>query len=165
MSESAHSDIGMILTKNRTKYSIIGSQLFDNQYIWGYRHLFSAAWHALNARKNNRMISKTISIEVLLYVAAQRQIKKAIALLGVKKTTKDVAGILLGEASQQLINASYQLQEELHMKPNINLLDDFSSKNELFIEVLSNDGYNATDFTFNEIEKTVLQKIALLALE
>ena len=165
MSGSVHSDVGMILTKNRSKYSISASQLFDNQYIWGYRHLFSAAWHALNARKTNRMIAKTLSIEVLLYVAAQRQIKKAIALLGVKETTKDVAGILLGETSQQLINASYQLQEELHMKPNIDLLDDFSSKNEFFIEMLSNDGYNAIDFTFNEIEKAVLQKIALLALE
>lgn len=165
MSRSVHSDIGMILNRIRTKYSILASQLFDNRYIWGYRHLYSAAWHALNAKKNNRMISKTVSIEVLLYVAAQRQIKKAIALLGVKETTKDVAGILLGETSQQIINASCLLQEELHMKPNINLLADFSSKNELFIKMLCNDGYNATDFTFSEIEKAVLQKIALLALE
>jgi KEOPS complex subunit Cgi121 len=155
----------MILNRNRTKHGILASQLFDNRYIWGYRHLYSAVWHALNAEKNNRMISKTLSIEVLLYVAAQRQIRKAIDLLGVKETTKDIAGILLGGTSQQLINASYQLQEELHIKPNINLLDDFSSKNELFIKMLSNDGYNAIDFTFIEIEKAILQNIALLALE
>ncbi|MFX0125027.1 MAG: KEOPS complex subunit Cgi121 [Candidatus Hodarchaeota archaeon] len=159
------SDVGMILKRNRTRNGILASQLFDNRYIWGYRHLYSAAWHALNAKKNNQMISKTLSIEVLLYVAAQRQIRKAIALLGLKETTKNVAGLLLGETSEQLINASDQLQEELHIKSNINLLDDFSSKNELFIEMLCNDGYQANNFTFNEIEKAVLQKIALLALE
>jgi tRNA threonylcarbamoyladenosine modification (KEOPS) complex Cgi121 subunit len=111
------------------------------------------------------MISKSLSMEVLLYAAAQRQIKKAITLLGVKKTTKDVAGVLLGKKSKELIDTSRQLQEELHIKPNIVLLDDFESKNELFIQILNNDGYNATDFTFDEIEKAVFQKIALLALE
>lgn len=165
MSELGHSDIGLILNRNRIKYGILASQLFDNLYIWGFRHLYSATWHALKAMKNDRMISKTLSIEVLLYAAAQRQIKKAIAILGVKKTTKDVAGILLGETSQDIINAYHQLQEELHIKPNINLLDDFVSKNELFIKILNNDGFNATDFSFDEIEKAILQKIALLALE
>lgn len=165
MSKLEHSDIGSILNENRTKFDIHASQLFDNQYIWGFHHLYSAGWHALKACKNERMISKTLSIEVLLYAAAQRQIKKAIALLGVKKTTKDVAGILLGKKSEELINASQQLQEELHIKPNIKLLDDFESKKELFVQILNKDGYNATDFTFDEIGKAVFQKIALLALE
>jgi len=165
MSEMIHSDIGSILERNRTKYGIKASQLLDNLYIWGFRHLYSAAWHALKAKKYDRMISKSLSIEVLLYAAGQRQIKKAFTLLGVKKTTKDVAGILLGEISQDLINASQQLQKELYIKPNIKLLDDFTIKNELFIEILNKDGYQATDFTFSEIEKAVLQKIALLALE
>ncbi|UCG03636.1 MAG: hypothetical protein JSW11_06540 [Candidatus Heimdallarchaeota archaeon] len=155
----------MILSRNRIKYDIKASQIFDNLYIWGYRHLYSAVWHAIKAKKNNRMISKTLSIEVLLYAAAQRQIKKAFALLGVKETTKDIAGIVLGETSQQLIDASYQLQEELNLKANIKLLGDFTSKNELFIKLLRNDGYKTTDFTFSDIEKAVLQKIALLALE
>jgi KEOPS complex subunit Cgi121 len=160
-----HFDIGQILDKNRTKFGILASQLFDNNYIWGFRHIYSAVWHALKAWKNDRMISKTLSIEVLIYAAAQRQIKKAIDLLGVKKTTKDVTGILLGKTSQDLINASNQLQEELNIKPNMKLLDDYASKNEVFVKILNNDGYNATDFTFDEIEKTIFQKIALLALE
>ncbi|MFW9903140.1 MAG: KEOPS complex subunit Cgi121 [Candidatus Thorarchaeota archaeon] len=165
MSKLEHSDIGSILNKNRTKFSILASQLFDNRYIWGFHHLYSAAWHALKAWRNERMISKALSIEILLYAAAQRQIKRAIALVGVKETTKDVAGILLGKTSQDLFNASHQLQEELQIKLNMKLLDDFKSKSELFIQILNNDGYNATDFTFDEIGKAVFQKIALLALE
>lgn len=160
-----HSEIGSILAKNRTKFGVNASQLFDNQYIWGFHHIYSASWHALKAWKSDRMISKTLSIEILLYAAAQRQIKKAIVLLGVKETTKDVAGILLGKKPENLINASRQLKEELHIKPNIELLDDFKAKNELFVQLLKNDGYNAADFTFDEIEKAVFQKIALLALE
>ncbi len=143
----------------------MASQLFDNRYIWGYRHLYSAIWHALNAKKNNRMISKTLSIEVLLYAAGQRQIKKAIALLGVKENIDDVVGLLIGEKDNQVINANVQLQKKLHLKPNPHLLEDFSSKNQHVVEILVNEGFPANNFTYSEIEKAILQKIALLALE
>ena len=143
----------------------MASQLFDNRYIWGYRHLYSAIWHALNAKKNNRMISKTLSIEVLLYAAGQRQIKKAIALLGIKENIDDVAGLLIGKKDNQVINANIQLQKKLHLKPNPNLLEDFSSKNQHIVEILVNEGFPANNFTYSEIEKAILQKIALLALE
>ena len=143
----------------------MASQLFDNRYIWGYRHLYSAIWHALNAKKNNRMISKTLSIEVLLYAAGQRQIKKAIALLGVKENIDDVVGLLIGEKDNQVINANIQLQKKLHLKPNPNLLEDFSSKNQHVVEILVDEGFPANNFTYSEIEKAILQKIALLALE
>ena len=158
-------NIGGILNQITTGYNLEASQLFDNRYIWGYKHLFSGIWHALNAKKNDRMISKTLAIEVLLYVAGQRQIKKAIALLGVKETTQDIVGVLLGETDHTLINANIQLQKELRLSPNLDLLDDFSSKKQNLIKILIDDGYLATDFTFSEIEKAILQKIALLALE
>jgi KEOPS complex subunit Cgi121 len=138
--------------------------LFDNRFIWGYRHLYSAIWHALNAKKNNRMISKTLSIEVLLYAAGKRQIKKAFTL-GVKETTQEVVGVLLGEVDQILINANLQLQKELGLTPDLNLLDDFSSKNQYVIKELMDEGFPANNYTFSEIEKAILQKIALLALE
>lgn len=143
----------------------MASQLFDNRYVWGYRHLYSAIWHALNAKKNNRMISKTLSIEVLLYAAGQRQIKKAIALLGVKENVDDVVGLLIGEKANQVINANIELQKKLYLKPNPKLLEDFSSKNQHVVEILVDEGFPANNFNYSEIEKAILQKIALLALE
>lgn len=159
------SNIGSILSQTNDRYDLLASQLFDNREIWGYRHLYSAIWHALKAKKNQRMISKSLSIEILLYVAGQRQIKKAIDLLGVKETTQAVTGILLGEIARHLININTKLKKELHLKSNLSLLDDFSSKKQHFIKRLIDDGFAADDFTFSEIEKAVLQKIALLALE
>ena len=111
------------------------------------------------------MIAKTLSMEVLLYAAGQRQIKKAIEILGVKETTMDVVGLLLAETDQQLTNASIVLQKELGLKPNLDLLDDYSSKNKYLIEMLVNEGYPAEKFTFSEVEDAILQRIALLTLE
>ncbi|UCG89524.1 MAG: hypothetical protein JSU57_03365 [Candidatus Heimdallarchaeota archaeon] len=163
-SKPSPANIGSILNRITTGYNLQASQLFDNRFIWGYRHLYSGIWHALNAKKNDRMISKTLTIEVLLYVAGQRQIKKAFTI-GVKETTQEVVGVLLGEVDQNLIKANLQLQKKLDLTPDLNLLDDFSSKNQYMIKKLMDDGYPASDFTFSEIEKAILQKIALLALE
>lgn len=159
------SNLSMILNQITSRFNLLASQLFDNRYVWGYRHLYSAIWHAQNALKNNRMIAKTLSMEVLLYTAGQRQIKKAIELLGVKETTIDIAGLLLAEKDDQLINANIQLQKELGLKPNLDLLNDFSSKNKYLIEMLVNEGFPAYKFTFTEVENAILQRIALLTLE
>jgi KEOPS complex subunit Cgi121 len=160
------SDIGSILSQITTaKYDLLASQLFDNRGIWGYKHLYSSAWHAMKAKKNERMISKSLSIEILLYVAGQRQIKKAINLLGVKDTTEAVTGVLLGETPHPLISINSQLIKDLNLKSDLSLLEDFSSKKQHFLKRLINDGFAANEFTFLDIEKAVLQKIALLALE
>ncbi len=159
------SNLGMILNQITSRFNLLAIQIFDNRYIWGYRHLYSAIWHAQNALKNNRMIAKTLSMEVLLYTAGQRQIKKAIELLGVKETTLDVVGLLLAETDYQLVNANIELQKELDLKPNLDLLDDFSSKNQYLIKMLATEGFPANKFTFSEVENAILQRIALLTLE
>lgn len=139
--------------------------MLENRYIWGYRHLYSATWHALMAMKTKRMISKTLSMEVLLYSSGQRQIKKAIALLGVKENTEEVVGMLLRKTEQFLIDAFTQVKEDLHLKVNLDLLEDYSSKSQDVTRMLANDGFKASKFTFSEIEKAILQRVALLALE
>ncbi|MFX0014509.1 MAG: KEOPS complex subunit Cgi121 [Promethearchaeota archaeon] len=158
-------NVGTILNQISTEYSLSAVQLFDNRYIWSYRHLYSAVWHALNAKNSNQMISKSLSMEVLLYVAAQRQIKKAITLLGIRESTKVVVGLLIGENSHQVINGNNHLKAELELIPNINFLNDYSSKRQYFIDMLAKNGFPSANFTFSEIEKAVLQQIALLALE
>ncbi|MFX0151065.1 MAG: KEOPS complex subunit Cgi121 [Candidatus Hodarchaeota archaeon] len=146
-------------------FGLIAAQLLDNRFVWGRQHLFSAIWHAYNAEKNDRMISKTLSMEILLYTAGQRQIKKAIKLLGVKNNTKDVLGILIGDNETPLIKACFEIQKELNLQLNLKILDDFSAKEQFFIQMLIKDGFSAEEFTFNEIKKAIMQKIALLAIE
>ena len=83
--QSESIDIKETLDGLEDKFKLIGSQLFDFRPIWGYKHIFSALWHAEKAKKANKMISKTFSMEILLYLAGCRQIKKALNLLGVKE--------------------------------------------------------------------------------
>ncbi|MFX1538783.1 MAG: KEOPS complex subunit Cgi121 [Promethearchaeota archaeon] len=146
-------------------FGLIAAQILDNNFVWGRQHLFSAIWHAYIAQKNNRMISKTLSMEILLYTAGQRQIKKAIKLLGVKDSTKDVLGILIGDDETPLIQAYFHIQNKLSLQLNLKMLDDFSTKKQFFVQMLIKDGFSAKEFTSNEIEKAILQKIALLAIE
>jgi tRNA threonylcarbamoyladenosine modification (KEOPS) complex Cgi121 subunit len=147
------------------KFNLLACQIVDNQFIWGYRHLFSSIWHALKAEKGDKMISKTLSIEILLYTAGNRQIKKAIELSGVNDRTKEIAGILIGNTKELVIEASSYLQQRIKYSPDLDLLEDFSNKRQNLVDLLVNDGYSAEKFSFSEIEKAVLQRIALLALE
>lgn len=148
-----------------TDFSLIASQILDNRYIWGRRHLLSAIWHAYNAKKNDQMISKTLSMEILLYTAGHRQIKKAIQLLGVKNNTKDVLGVLIGSDKSQLIKACVKIQKQLRIQIHPQLLEDFSAKYQYLVQILVQDGFSAEKFTFEEIEKAILQKIAILTLD
>ena len=60
--------------------NLIGAQIVDYLLIWGHQHIYSALWHAEKAKINKSMISNSFSIEILLYLAGYRQIKKAIEL-------------------------------------------------------------------------------------
>ena len=89
------------LTKEQIKLELESLiHIVDNRFIWGYRHLFSSIWHALKAEKGDKMISKTLSIEILLYTSGNRQIKKAIELSGVNDRTEEIAGILIGNTKE-----------------------------------------------------------------
>jgi len=72
-------------------------QFFDASLIAGWEHLRFAALNALNAFKSERTISSSLAMETLLYASAQRQIKDAVRLLGIKPNTNRVAVLILAE--------------------------------------------------------------------
>ncbi len=147
------------------EFGLKGAQIFDNRYIWGQKHISSAVWHAWNAFLNNRMISKSLSMEILLYAAGFRQIKKAIELLGVRDSTKVIVGVLIADNESQSIDSYIRIQKQIHLDPNINLLTDYSSKQQYIIEMLTNEGFLLSEATISKIENAILQRIAILALE
>jgi len=76
-------------------------QFFDASLVAGWEHLFFAALNALNAFKGKVNISNSLAIETLLYASAQRQIKEAVKLMGIKTTTDRVVVLVLAENQQQ----------------------------------------------------------------
>ncbi len=157
--------IGEILGEVTSRFSLEACQIFDNRYIWGQKHLFSAIWHALNAEKTKRMISNTLSMEILLYAAGQRQITKALDHLGVREDTEEVLGVIISLNEPDLINAFEFLIKKAGIESNMDLLNNFYSKKRYIIDFLIKEGFSATEFSMIKIEKAILQRVALLALD
>jgi len=76
-------------------------QFFDASLVAGSEHLHFAALNALNAFKSKTNISSNLAMETLLYASAQRQIKEAVKLIGIKPRISCVAVLVLSENRYQ----------------------------------------------------------------
>jgi len=77
-------------------------QFFNAELVATWQHLYFAVLNALLAFKNERNISKSVAMEAMLYASAQRQIRKAIDLMGVKCSSADVAVVIIGESAESV---------------------------------------------------------------
>ena len=77
-------------------------QLFKADLVAGQDHLHFAARNALHAFKGKRRRSKSLAVEYLLYVSCQRQISKAIDLLGVTPADRQILMVALSESREAL---------------------------------------------------------------
>ncbi len=71
-------------------------QFLDAELVATWQHLYFAVLNALLAFRNECNISKSIAMEVMLYASAQRQIRKAIQLIGIKRCSENVAVVIIG---------------------------------------------------------------------
>ena len=99
-------DSERFLKKMRLKKgSNVETQFFDAKYVATWQHLYFAVLNALTACKNKRNISKSLAIETMLYASTQRQIRKAMELLGIKAETSEIAVLIIGEDSEAIKSA------------------------------------------------------------
>jgi tRNA threonylcarbamoyladenosine modification (KEOPS) complex Cgi121 subunit len=89
----------------KKKGSNVETQFFDAKYVATWQHLYFAVLNALIAFKNNRNISKSLAMETMLYASTQRQIRKAMQLLGIKSGTSEIAVLIIGENSETIKSA------------------------------------------------------------
>jgi len=89
------------LEQFRTENKGVPIQFFDARHVAGPQHLYFAALNALNAFEKNTNISNNLAVEALLYASAQRQIKKAVAMLGIKQDSSEVAVLIMTENSHK----------------------------------------------------------------
>lgn len=93
-------DINKFFSAVRREVEDAHVQLFEAQLVAGWEHLYFAALNALNAFRNKTNISKNLAVETLLYASAQRQIEKAVELLGIKPESSQVAVLIIAETKQ-----------------------------------------------------------------
>jgi len=72
-------------------------QFFDAKHVAGPQHMYFAALNALDAFDKKTNISNNLAVEALLYASAQRQIKKAVEMLGIKQDSSEVAVLIMTE--------------------------------------------------------------------
>jgi tRNA threonylcarbamoyladenosine modification (KEOPS) complex Cgi121 subunit len=72
-------------------------QLFNADLIASSLHLTFAVINALLAFQTGHNISKSLAVETALYASAQRQIKKALAQIGLEPNSENAAVLVVGE--------------------------------------------------------------------
>jgi KEOPS complex subunit Cgi121 len=88
-------------------------QFLDAKHVASPQHLYFAALHALNAFEKDTAISKNLSVEALLYASAQRQIKKAFQMLGIKQDSSELAILIMTEKGHQKTDLLTQITKKV----------------------------------------------------
>jgi tRNA threonylcarbamoyladenosine modification (KEOPS) complex Cgi121 subunit len=97
-------------------------QFFNAEFVATWQHLYFAVLNALMAFRNKSNISKNIAVEVMLYASAQRQICKAIALVGVKCDSANVAAVIIGENADAVKTALAAVSKRIGAEPDETVL-------------------------------------------
>jgi len=87
-----------ILKKAREWSQRSGSEvlLADARAVLGRDHLETAVRHALRAQASGTMAARSVSMEALRYLSAQRQVVDAIRIAGLHRDTAEIAIAVLG---------------------------------------------------------------------
>ncbi len=86
-------------------------QLFDADLVATWEHLYFAVVNSFVAFRSKTNVCKSFSVETVLYASGQRQIQKAIDLIGVTPTAKNVAILLIcGKLSSAKKGLDYAIE-------------------------------------------------------
>jgi len=146
-------------------------QFFDASLIAGWEHLRFAALNALNAFKCKTNISSNLAMETLLYASAQRQIKEAVKVMGIKPNTNRVAVLVLTEKRRQspiVLKAVSKLLEGARDDSVVDLTDDKMTGLKRLFEISSNELEAKKDHPDAEkqaLTDLVIEHIALLVTQ
>ncbi|MEM2081968.1 MAG: KEOPS complex subunit Cgi121 [Candidatus Bathyarchaeia archaeon] len=143
-------------------------QFFDAELVATWQHLYFAVLNALIAFKNGQGISKGLAMDVMLYASAQRQIRKAIALMGVKEGTESIAVVIIGDKPDQIKAALSAVSDAIGAMPDEQALELSEEKARRIREafVISDEELEAVqgkDDTEQTLVKLVLERVALLS--
>jgi len=146
-------------------------QLLDGYRVLGRDHILFAVLNALKGKKNNKMISDDLPMEILVYASAQRQINKSIEISGVRKNSRRIVLVALSKSEKKLNN----------LLEAISKIKDLSIDNSLFnlwnqeiavtiknIFKISNsefESFKRTNYSEKKIfEELIIEKMALLSI-
>jgi len=154
----------------KEKPSSVEIQFFDANFVATWQHLYFAALNALTAFKNRENISESLAMESLLYASAQRQIRKAVKLLGVKPNSSEIAVLIVGEKSESVKLALSLVSKQVKAKRDDTILELSKEKAAAIQKIfVISDVELETVMKKNGFEKAltdlVIERMALLATQ
>jgi KEOPS complex subunit Cgi121 len=164
-------DANSFLSLVREKTGGTEVQFFDAELIAGWEHLYFSILNALKAFENRLSISNSLAVEILLYASAQRQIKKAVELLGIKSTSSRVVVVILAETelkAKEILETVSHLMHGKHDDSVLELTDEkFDCIKELFgiSEPELNAKLERKGMERKALTDLVIEHVALLAIQ
>lgn len=130
-------------------------QLLNADGIAGIAHILHASIHAVNAFNHDDNIANDLGLEICVRASAQRQISKALDILGLKTGEMNICAVL--------VNCSRNLMDELE-----NILgkrdDEVLKPDEIILKRIYNISDEELETTRN-ISNVMIERTTLLALE
>lgn len=121
--DTSPKDVDKVLNVAEEKFPGVCVQLVDLDQVAGSRYLFLAILNALKSFHSKQPISKTLGMEILLFVAANRQISEALKRVGVTSETRRIAGIVVAKSSKEVSEVGDLLVELLNQRSRDELID------------------------------------------
>ena len=116
-------DPEQLLRQLRSINKQVEVQLVKADLIAGPEHLQFAARNAIHSFNGKRRRSKSLAMELLLYVSCQRQIAKAIKFLGVDSKDSRIAVVALSESRAALEGLAREAASIIGGEPDDDLIE------------------------------------------
>jgi KEOPS complex subunit Cgi121 len=148
----------------------VETQFFNAELVATWQHLYFAALNALTAFRNGENFSKSLAMETLLYASAQRQIRKATEVIGIKPNSTKIVALVIGEKPEEVKSTLSKISKQIGAKEDeavLELTDQKTAKikeafgisSEELVAVMK--GHNLQE----ALVDIVIEKMALLATE
>ena len=116
-------NVERFLEKIREKTDNATIQFLNADLVAGWEHLFFAVLNALTAFKNRRNFANSLAVEILLFASAQRQIKHALELLGIKPETSKIAVVIVENEHEKTLEIARKISEILQALEDDSVLE------------------------------------------
>jgi KEOPS complex subunit Cgi121 len=154
-------------TVKRRKLVDVQVQFFDADVIATWQHLYFAALNALMAFKNRANFCNSVAMEMLLYASGSRQIQKAMQLVGIKPTSRNIAVLIVGRSSKAVKSSLSKISTVLEKEPDDSVLELSDAKVEQIRKVFSITEAEVGTLSQRTVKEAVvdlvLERVALLS--
>lgn len=130
-------------------------QLLNSDGIAGREHILHATVHAIKSFERGENIAKDLGIEICVRASAQRQISKALDILGIKEGKMNICAVFVGckKKSMAKLDLLLDKRDDTLLKHDINVLKDIYNISDEEIE------------TAGSVEKLMIERTSILILK